>query len=92
MDTPKSNDGEKPADPTLIAGKTDNWPDGYAPDPPHQELVPGKYGTLQILPPAGPGNPTPEELTWPVVDYSVHPPRLKSPGQPKPPVAPSVSP
>ena len=28
---------------------------------------PGRYGSLTILPPAEPGNPTPEELTWPVV-------------------------
>jgi hypothetical protein len=78
MDTPKQPEG----DPTPPA---DNWPDGFAPDPPHQELVPGTYGNLTILP--GAAFPlTPEELTWPVVDYSVHPPRVKSPGQAKPPV------
>ncbi len=31
------------------------------------ELPPGKYGNVTYLGPAEPGNPTAEELTWPVV-------------------------
>ena len=84
MDAPKPNEGEKPADPMPRTGKAEEWPDGPTPDPPPQELVPGKYGTLTILPGVE-FTLTPEQLTWPVVDYSVHPPRVKSPGQPKPP-------
>jgi hypothetical protein len=33
-----------------------------------QEITePGVYGRLQVLDTFGPGNPTPEELTWPIV-------------------------
>jgi hypothetical protein len=33
-----------------------------------KELPPGRYGKVLVLPPTGPGNPTDEEQTWPVVD------------------------
>jgi len=31
------------------------------------EVPPGRYGNVMVLPMAGPGNATAEELTWPVV-------------------------
>ena len=56
--------------------------DPTAPLPPTPP--PGRYGSLTVLPEFEPRNVRAEELTWPVVDYSVHPPRLVSPGQPRP--------
>ena len=79
MDTP-----DKPED-AKLEPEVNEWGVPTRPDPPGQDFPPpGRYGTLQVLPGAGPGNPTVAELTWPVVDYAVHPPRLVSPGRPRP--------
>lgn len=59
-----------------------------------QEITePGVYGRLQVLDTFGPGNPTPEELTWPIVSTGGAPwkgavapesPESEQPGTPPP--------
>ena len=41
--------------------------ENQTPAPIPAEMLPGRFGTVTILPATGPGNATNEELTWPLV-------------------------